>query len=532
MQVLNEVLAKSRDAEPPMRDGEGWVAQVLTRGIPSLHALTTRGANHEDTNETRLPAPEQPLLYRLDEPALAELIERHIEYVDETNRPVHLASAFVKHYLVRADAALPVVAAVATLPIVLPDGTILTGRGLNHRLGVVMRVPPKLHDRLPKPEECTPDAVAKAMRFLTQEWLFDVSTDYEGRCVLIACAMTILERVLLPERPAFFITAGQRGGGKTTACHMLSMAALGYRAAAAAWSPNEDERRKALFAYFGEGVPFLVWDNLQRGAAISCPSIEKALTAENYSDRVLGASEQRTVPAYTIEAFTGNNITARGDLASRSLCSRLESERPDPENRDFKHPDPIAWTEAHRGRILSALYTVLLGNPRLGNGKRGAAPTRFKAWWELVGSAVEHAAEQHARVVGDEAAWFVADPDPLPVAEISFKKMFLAREADDEQTVSLVTVLEVLRRKWPSGFQAAEVARYAGEAEEGAIAFRSALEHAAGKALKVVTSTTVAWRLKGLVEAPVQVSNQVLVLKHVSDANRHGGWFSVVPLDR
>jgi hypothetical protein len=89
-----------------------------------------------------------------------------------------------------------------------------------------------------------------------------------------------------------------------------------------------------------------------------------------------------------------------------------------------------------------------------------------------------------------------------------------------------------LRRKWPGGFQAAEVARYAGEAEEGAIAFRSALEHAAGKALKVVTSTTVAWRLKGLVEAPVQVSNQVLVLRHVSDANRHGGWFSVVPLDR
>jgi hypothetical protein len=532
MQVLNDVLANSCSAEPPMRDADGWVVQVRARRILSLHALTTHGANHEDTIATRLPAPEQPLLYRLDEPALAELIERHIEYVDETHRPVHLASAFVKHYLVRADAALPVVAAVATLPILLPDGTILTGRGLDRRLGVVMRVPHELHERLPKLEECTPDAVAKAMRFLTHEWLFDVSTDYEGRCVLIACAMTVLERVLLPERPAFFITAGQRGGGKTTACHMLSMAALGHRAAAAAWSPNEDERRKALFAYLGEGVPFLVWDNLPRGAAISCPSVEKALTAEIYSDRVLGASEQKAVPAYTIQIFTGNNITARGDLASRSLCSRLESERPDPENRDFKHPDPIAWTEAHRGRILSALYTVLLGNPRRRKTNLGTAPTRFKAWWELVGSAVEHGAEQHARVAREEAAWFVADPDPLPVTEVSFKKMFLAREADDEQTVSMATVLEVLRQKWPCGFQAADVARYAGQPEENAIAFRSALEHAAGKALKVVTSTTVAWRLKGLVDAPVQVSNQVLVLRHVSDANRHGARFSVVPLDR
>ena len=84
--------ANSCSAEPPMRDAEGWVVQVRTRRILSLHALTTHGANHEDTNATRLPAPEQPLLYRLDEPALAELIERQIEYVDETHRSVHLAS--------------------------------------------------------------------------------------------------------------------------------------------------------------------------------------------------------------------------------------------------------------------------------------------------------------------------------------------------------------------------------------------------------------------------------------------------------
>ncbi len=78
---------------------------------------------------------------------------------------------------------------------------------------------------------------------------------------------------------------------------MLAVAVLGRRAAASAWSPNEEERRKALFAYLGEGVALLVWDNIPRGAAISCPSIEKALTAETYKDRILGVSENRTVPA-------------------------------------------------------------------------------------------------------------------------------------------------------------------------------------------------------------------------------------------
>ena len=51
------------------------------------------------------------------------------------------------------------------------------------------------------------------MRFLLEEWLVDVAADFTGKCVLIAAGLTILERVLLQERPAFFITAGHRDGG-------------------------------------------------------------------------------------------------------------------------------------------------------------------------------------------------------------------------------------------------------------------------------------------------------------------------------
>jgi hypothetical protein len=84
-------------------------------------------------------------LTRLDEIALAELIERHIEYVDgATGRPVHLPAPFVKHYLVRSDAALPVATGIATLPIVLPDGRLLSGRGLERHRGIVFRVPLEL----------------------------------------------------------------------------------------------------------------------------------------------------------------------------------------------------------------------------------------------------------------------------------------------------------------------------------------------------------------------------------------------------
>ena len=43
-----------------------------------------------------------------------------------------------------------------------------------------------------------------------------MATDITGKCILIAAALTLIERSLLPDRPVFFVTAGRRGGGKTT----------------------------------------------------------------------------------------------------------------------------------------------------------------------------------------------------------------------------------------------------------------------------------------------------------------------------
>src|SRR5262249_8471003 len=229
---------------------------------------------------------------------------------------------------------------------------------------------------------------------------------------------------------------GRRGGGKTTTLIMLLVAITGSRPAAAAWSPNEEERRKALLTYLLEGVPAIIWDNIPRGAQISCPHIERASTTAFYSDRRLGVNELVVASAAAVNFATGNNIGARGDLASRRLEIRLNVDRPDPENREFQHPDPIAWTSANRGRILRALYTLLLGNP-----STNAAKTRFKLWWRLAGAPAEHAAR--CRQI-----------------DIDFQNMFLSHEETDEESVSLADALTALAAKWPysANFPASAVA--------------------------------------------------------------------------
>src|SRR6266404_1740952 len=202
-------------------------------------------------------------------------------------------------------------------------------------------------------------------------------------------------------------------------------------------------------SYLLFGVPYILWDNIQRGTPISCPHIERSCTTTQYTDRKLGVSEMVQAAAATIHCFTGNNINPKGDLASRSLVTRLDVDRVDPENRSFKHPDPLGWTRTHRTEILRALYVILLGNPTLDKPHNAPMKTRFKLWYRLIGSAVEHAARC--------AAWNDPDTDHVPDQTIDFANLFLDQEADDDEATSLGQTLEAL--EYAMGNRAAEMGR-------------------------------------------------------------------------
>jgi hypothetical protein len=392
---------------------------------------------------TKLPPPKQWVFCKMNEMEVAEMIEHHIDFyeVDRAgNRhSVHLQMPFVRHYMNRDDGVLATGFAIATSPIVLADGNLLAPSGLDRKRGIVFIIPPELRNVVPRPEECTPDAVKAAMEFLCNDWLVDVAADGTGKALLVAAALTLIERSLMPERPCFFVTAGRRGNGKTTTIFMLIKAVTGDLPSSSAWSPNEEERRKALMAMLIKGLAYILWDNIPRGSQISCPHIERACTTAYYSDRKLGVTETLNASASTVHLFTGNNIGPKGDLASRSLNIRLSVDRADPENRDFKHPDPIGWTDKHRAEIIVALYTILLGNPQLKEPVDAEGKTRFKIWWRLVGAAVENAVS----LVG---------------GNLDFQSLFASQEEEDEESATLADALEVMLKQWSKEFTANDVA--------------------------------------------------------------------------
>ena len=340
----------------------------------------------------------------------------------------------------RHDGALPTVVAIA-------HGAHRPGRrrpagagGPRPRARHQFIIQEELRAVIPQREDCTPERVKAAMEFLCDEWLVDVATDYTGKCTIIAAALTLIERSLLPDRPCFFVTAGRRGGGKTTTHHhadhgrhrdMAGSGGVVDQRGGAAQGADELLPRTACRTSCG---------TTSRAACRSRARTSRSPAPPRTTPTASSAcSEMVCTAASTIHFFTGNNIGPRGDLASRSLHIRLDVDRADPENRTFKHPDPVGWTENHRAEILAALYTILLGNPQLKAARDAEGKTRFKMWWRLVGSAVENAAK-------------------LAGQELDFQKLFITQEEDDEESASLADVLDVLVKKWPDQFTASDVA--------------------------------------------------------------------------
>jgi hypothetical protein len=438
---LNDVISREPIERQLRRSIDGYAVKARLQKVPRTRAFSSAGDGKEED------APEQWTIAALDEYALTEEIERHVNYVDDDGRSVRPPMAIVKAYTRRDDDALRVLAAIATQPVVLADGEVI-GResGFDAERGIEFVISPSVAAAVPRREEATDEAVATAMDFLTDEWLVDVATTYAGKCVVVAGALTLMERSLLPDRPTITARSGRRGAGKGTTMKMMITAVIGIPPAAATWSVNEDERRKAIFAYFRAGVPYILWDNIPRGLQLSCPHIERSCTTEYYYDRILGVSEAVATAAATIHLFTGNNIGAKGDLASRNLTIELAVDKPDPENRPFAHHDPIGWTEKNRGAILRALYTILLGNPTLDAPADADMRTRFKMWWRLVGSAVERAA---ALAVERAAAQAQGAAVPKPKERVDFQALFRGEEDVSDDEGSLADVLYAMAKKWP-----------------------------------------------------------------------------------
>lgn len=272
--------------------------------------------------------------------------------------------------------------AVTQTPLLLPDGSILQEPGYDRTTGIYFLPKvefPRISDH-PSTEE------SNAALALLREAVCDFPFARERHLsAFLAAVLTILSRhAFSGPAPLILVDANTRGSGKGLLVDLICRIATGQDVARMAYARGEDEQRKAILALALEGRRVALIDNVT--GSFGSGTLDAALTATSWSDRILGVSKAATVPLTIVWFATGNNVVVVGDTMRRCLYIRLESPDEHPERRQgFRHPRLLEWVDTRRAELTAAGLTLLRAYIAAGRPDQGLpAWGSFESWSDLI----------------------------------------------------------------------------------------------------------------------------------------------------
>jgi hypothetical protein len=167
-----------------------------------------------------------------------------------------------------------------------------------------------------------------------------------------------------------------------------------------------DEQRKKITSALLAGRDLIMWDESH---VIAGRTLAAILTAERYSDRLLGGNKLLTVTNRFTQVALGNNVEVWGDMKRRIVPARLVPDTEHPEHRTgFRHPDLEQWVRSNRGELLAAVLTIWRNWIAKGKPTADCGMGSFDRWSRAVGGALEAAGIGGFR---DNTAAWISDAD-------------------------------------------------------------------------------------------------------------------------
>jgi hypothetical protein len=278
--------------------------------------------------------------------------------------------------------------AVTETPVLRLDGTILDRPGYDDRTGLLFE------PNAPFPK--IPAAPTRADAGRAVDLLMGLVGDFplaneNHRAAWLAALLTPLARFAIAGPcPLFLIDANTPGTGKSKLTDIIAILATGRHMPRTTYPDSDDEMRKRISSIALAGDRLMLLDNI--ATTFGGSSLDSALTAMTWRDRILGRSEMTAeLPLFTVWYATGNNVGLRGDVLRRIVPCRLETreERPE-ERRDFTIKGSLLeHVERERPRLVVAALTLLRAHAVAGWPDGGLNPLgSFEAWSRVVRSAV------------------------------------------------------------------------------------------------------------------------------------------------
>lgn len=279
------------------------------------------------------------------------------------------------------------------MPFIREDGSVSAKNGYDAAAMTFLAMGNSGMDRLEIPDSPTREQAREAAAYLLSEWLGDIPfLDQSSRAGALALVLTPFIRGLVPLVPLTVVAGRQKGTGKNLFTDCFSIVMSGEPASPMQWiEDDDDEIRKQLLSAFREGRGLICFDEAHR---ISSHALSRALTAQVYTDRLLGVSEMLSFPNKAVFMALGNNVAVDDDMRRRYHRIDLRSPVPNPEDRpasDFAHPELRDWTRLHRPELVTKILIIIrawfaAGKPP---GERTALMGSFEAW-DMMMSGILH----------------------------------------------------------------------------------------------------------------------------------------------
>ena len=278
---------------------------------------------------------------------------------------------------------------VTEVPVLRTDGSVLQDAGYDPVTELLFE---PLQSFPEVPDQPSKDEVQSAI-----QQLLDVVCDFPftnnvGRAVYLSTILTVVGRYAFQGCvPMVLIDANTPGVGKTKMADTIGIITTGQPLPRSIQANYAEEERRQITSILKKGERLLLIDNI--GSRFGSSVLDALLTSEIWQDRLLGRSQEITLPNLLQVIATGNNLQLKADTVRRCLRMQLNSPDEHPEARsDFQHPDLEAWVSAQQPRLLTAALTILRGYMAAGKPKQEVVTLgSFAGWSDLIQSSVKWA---------------------------------------------------------------------------------------------------------------------------------------------
>ncbi|HUY88981.1 MAG TPA: bifunctional DNA primase/polymerase [Pirellulales bacterium] len=327
---------------------------------------------------------------------------------------------------------IPTICGVVSCPVLRADGSIASKPGYDKLTGLSLDIdgdwPP------------VPMSVDEAVERLADIFCDFPFADPAHKSACIAGPVTMAARYAFAgPAPAIAIDGNAPRLGKGLATDAFTMIAEGRKASRMSFSEDDAEMRKCITSCALAGSSYVLFDNVK--GKFGGKSLEGAMTAGRWSDRLLGGNQMIDLPFNPVWLMTSNNCSISPDMVGRLLMCKLHTADENPGARsNFRHPDLLAYIKQHRRQLAMAALSIPYQYMRAGRPKQAInAWGGFDGWNDLVRASLVWAG--------------LPDPDTrTQVAEESDEESSTLRQLIDAWPKGLWSVANIIKAIHPGNY--------------------------------------------------------------------------------